>query len=635
MNKMLMPGLLMAAALSVQASTALGPWVPVFKGIDHAVGTNTPGGGGMRNLQVVHSLRIDLTDRDIQLFSTPRISNYSADFRETGGLTVSDFLVANGLQVAINANYFNPQDYYLPAGTPMDVSGLSISHGQVVSAQEGISDSASILFTTNNQPTVVFTNWPPHSTAGIFTAVSGTYPVLINGVNVGSNYLGDSDFIHQVNPRTAFGVSQGGRYLYLLTIDGRQPGYSDGALDWETAAWLLMVGSWDGVNMDGGGSTTLVMENSTGNPLRLNRSSAVADSGRERTVGSHFGVFARPVSGFINGVVALPDDTAATITWTTVAPSTTQVQYDITTDFRNASAFQSASVTNHAVLLTGLRPDTGYYFRAVSSLGNTQYTSPNMFFVTTNYVTTNQLFDLTNSWKYTTTNLDGVNWTAPGYDDSAWTNPGPALLWVDVRSAGPNPAVEPKNTQMPADPNNNGLPYTTYYFRAHFTQAQSAPGAALLFSSYVDDGAVFYLNGSEIFRLRMDPTPVSHVTLASGFPCDGDATCPDEFSISGDPLTNLVAGDNVLAVEVHNYNQSSPDITFGTALLETQTYISAPRLNIVYGQGIRLDWSRGGFVLQQADAPFGPWNDVPGPIVSSPFTSTDLTGTRYFRLFRQ
>src|SRR5439155_721997 len=102
MNKMLMPGLLMAAALSVQASTALGPWVPVFKGIDHAVGTNTPGGGGMRNLQVVHSLRIDLTDRDIQLFSTPRISNYSADFRETGGLTVSDFLVANGLQVAIN-----------------------------------------------------------------------------------------------------------------------------------------------------------------------------------------------------------------------------------------------------------------------------------------------------------------------------------------------------------------------------------------------------------------------------------------------------------------------------------------------------------------------------------------------------
>jgi len=49
MNKMLVPGLLMAAVLSVQASTVLGPWVPVFKGIDHAVGSNAPDGGGMPN----------------------------------------------------------------------------------------------------------------------------------------------------------------------------------------------------------------------------------------------------------------------------------------------------------------------------------------------------------------------------------------------------------------------------------------------------------------------------------------------------------------------------------------------------------------------------------------------------------
>ena len=75
--------------------------------------------------------------------------------------------------------------------------------------------------------------------------------------------------------------------------------------------------------------------------------------------------------------------------------------------------------------------------------------------------------------------------------------------------------------------------------------------------------------------------PVVYSTLSSR--TVGDATAYDVFALSGDPLTNLVNGDNVLAVEVHNYNQSSPDITFGTALLETQTYISAPRLNIVYG----------------------------------------------------
>src|SRR5438046_5883154 len=60
---------------------------------------------------------------------------------------------------------------------------------------------------------------------------------------------------------------------------------------------------------------------------------------------------------------------------------------------------------------------------------------------------------------------------------------------------------------MPADPNHNGYPYTTYYFRTHFTSANSAPGTALLFSSYIDDGAVFYLNGAELYRVRMDPPP--------------------------------------------------------------------------------------------------------------------------------
>jgi hypothetical protein len=163
------------------------------------------------------------------------------------------------------------------------------------------------------------------------------------------------------------------------------------------------------------------------------------------------------------------------------------------------------------------------------------------------------------------------------------------------------------------------------------------PGTSLLFSSYVDDGAVFYLNGAEIFRLRMDPPPASitNGTFATAFPCNGDATCPDEFSISGELMTNLVAGDNVLAVEVHNYNQSSHDITFGTSLIDTQPYSRIPNLNIAYTQGsVTLTWDRDGFTLQQADAPTGPWADAPGPIVSSPFTSTNLTGIQYFRLFK-
>src|SRR5207249_7679770 len=195
------------------------------------------------------------------------------------------------------------------------------------------------------------TNWPPASLDGIYTAVSGNYPLVVAGRNVVNRGTA-----REVNPRTVFGLSQDRHFLYLVGIDGRQPGYSVGANDYESAAWLLLLGAYDGINVDGGGSTLLVIENSTGAPVRLSRSSAVADSGRERTVGSHLGLFAKRLPGFINDVVASPDDTIANIAWTTIDPATTQVQYGLTTNLSNNSELKTVLVTNHLVQLTGLTP---------------------------------------------------------------------------------------------------------------------------------------------------------------------------------------------------------------------------------------------------------------------------------------
>ena len=537
----------------VEAGTVLGPWTPLLKGIDHAVGTNTPGGGGFATLQVVHAIRVDLTDPDIQLFATPRMSNYVANSRETGGLKVKDFLTNYKLQMAINANSFDPSGYYLPAWTPMDASGVLISRGTVVSTQAGSGHAAAVMFTTNNQATIIPTNWPARSTTGIYTAVSGEYDVLDAGVNVGLKYRGNSGVMHQLQPRTAFGLSQDRRTLYLLTIDGRQPGYSEGALDWETAAWMILLGAYDAVNLDGGGSTTLVVADSMGKPVELNHSSAVADSGKERTVGAHFGIYAKPLPAFINEVTA-----------------------------------------------------------------------------------TNPIFDVTNAWKYTAQNLDNVPWITPKYDDSSWSDPGLGLLWIDVRSP-PDADVQPKNTELPASAANNGYPYITYYFRTHFNFTNQIARASLGFSCYLDDGAIFYLNGIEIYRLNMPdaPTPVQNNTLATGYSGTGDAAAPVDFTVSGDPVTNLVAGDNVLAVEVHNYNRMSPDITFGTSLLVTEPYTLEPQLTItVSGGTATITWSRLGFSLQQADAPTGSWTGVPGPIVSSPFIAVFAGSARYYRLSR-
>ena len=248
---------------------------------------------------------------------------------------------------------------------------------------------------------------------------------------------------------------------------------------------------------------------------------------------------------------------------------------------------------------------------------------------------------MTNTWRYTTNNLDGVNWTANAYDDSGWDGSGPALLWVDVRSGGPDPTVQPKNTQMPFDPS-TGYPYITYYFRTHFTLTNVVPGTALGFSDLVDDGAVFYLNGAEIYRLRMTaaPTPIANATLAAGYPCPnmvppGDANCPDGFVVAGDVATNLVVGDNVLSAEVHNYSAASPDITFGISFALLETYDLPPVLNLAStNSAVTLNWTRGGFTLQMADSPTGPWTNYPGPVVSSPFSAPISGSARYFRLIK-
>ncbi len=635
---LLIPVLLLLLAVSAaQASTVLGPWVPIFKGIEHAVGTNTPANGGLPDLMVVHAVRVDLTDPDIQFFSTPRATNYVADQNETGGLTVSDFLTHYKVQLAINGNEFNPQTYIMPAWTDMDVTGLHISKGVVVSKQDSITDSSSILFTTNNQASIIPTNWPARSTAGIYTALSGTYDILANNVNIGSNYyaLRNTIYLHGIQPRTAYGLSQDRRYFFILTIDGRQPGYSDGSYDWETTALLQKIGAWDGINMDGGGSTTLVIQDLTGKAVELNSSYSVVSEGAERTVGSHLGIFAKPVPGFVNDVNENPDDTAATITWTTIDPATTQVQYGLSlTNMTSFSSLMTGLVTNHAALLTGLTPGTGYYFQALATIGTNKYSSTNFYFVTTNYLNTNFVLQVTNLWRYTADDLDGVNWTAADYDDSGWTGPGPGLLWDDA-SGTPDTGGQPLNTPLPADPG-TGFPYPTYYFRAYFTVTNTAPGTSLVFYDVVQDGAVFYLNGTEIQRLRMDPapTPISNSSAATGAPCAGDPNCGESFVVSGDLATNLVAGDNVLAVEVHQIDQFSPT-TFGTSLALTVPYILGPTLDLTSTNGMLvLDWTRGGFTLQQANTPAGPWINTPGPIITSPYAASASGSALFYRLIK-
>jgi hypothetical protein len=101
----------------------------------------------------------------------------------------------------------------------------------------------------------------------------------------------------------------------------------------------------------------------------------------------------------------------------------------------------------------------------------------------------------------------------------------------------------------------------TYYFRGRFNFAGNPDGARLSLATIVDDGAVFYLNGQEIYRLGMPEGAFTSSTFSARTVTDAALEGPFEVAATG-----LLVGENVLAVEVHQINTTSSDIVFGAAV---------------------------------------------------------------------
>ena len=224
----------------------------------------------------VFALRVDLTDPTVEFYSTP--SN-GAGSLETYGQTTTTFVKTYGVAVGVNANFFSPVTTI--ANDPRELSGLAVARGDVVSPYE--SSRPSVLISRQNQ--VSFIQTAPASLTNVWTAVSGSNIILSNGVALLQSC--STSFCNE-NPRSAVGLSQDGRYFYLMVIDGRQTGWSDGATLYETGQWLQRLGAWNGLNLDGGGSTAMArLTNNTA--VLINKPSG----GVQRVNGNHIGVFAQ------------------------------------------------------------------------------------------------------------------------------------------------------------------------------------------------------------------------------------------------------------------------------------------------------------------------------------------------------
>lgn len=168
-------------------------------------------------------------------------------------------------------------------------------------------------------------------------------------------------------------------------------------------------------------------------------------------------------------------------------------------------------------------------------------------------ITEIEVLDFDSTWRY---NLDAgttglpASWASLAHtvDGVSWDE-GPGLLGFESATLG-----EPLLTAVPRETK------ITYYFETDFVYNGTGIVPALQIDHYLDDGAIFYLNGVEIADFNMPEGVVTGSTPAS--PSVGNAVLR---SLTVDEPT-LLNGTNRLSVEVHQTSAGSSDMVFGAKI---------------------------------------------------------------------
>lgn len=224
---------------------------------------------------VVHAATIELGTPGLELVLTPAASGACLPARTTSG-----FLQEQRVQLAVNTQFF-----YACSGAAPDLDALApgqLLHpvgeyavaGEVVVPQPWLGN---VLYVG---PDGAASFEPP---ARLHHAISGRHRL----VEAGRVTAADDELLA---PRVAVGLDAARRRLVIVVVDGRQRGYSEGVTLPELSALLVELGVHDAIELDGGGSATLVSEGEDGEPEVLSSPIHQRIPGRERPVANHLGV---------------------------------------------------------------------------------------------------------------------------------------------------------------------------------------------------------------------------------------------------------------------------------------------------------------------------------------------------------
>jgi exopolysaccharide biosynthesis protein len=231
---------------------------------------------------ITHVFVIDLHYKKLHFLVTP--PDHNVDAAPICGRATSEFLERHGMQIAINGDGYT---YVNPASVPgiscpeghdlFNPNSYAASRGKVYSQR--MNASRPIMYI--NRKNDVTYNKPK---GAIYNAISGDRMLVEKGKPVAGL---DSTTLQ---PRTAVGTNGNGRWMVMIVVDGRQPGYSEGCTLKELADMLIKFGGvYNAINLDGGGSSAMVIEKD-GKADLLNSPIEDGIAGRERKVANHLGI---------------------------------------------------------------------------------------------------------------------------------------------------------------------------------------------------------------------------------------------------------------------------------------------------------------------------------------------------------
>ena len=217
----------------------------------------------------------------------------------------------------------------------------------------------------------------------------------------------------------------------------------------------------------------------------------------------------------------------------------------------NGSAQYDIQYDNYALLRKDYSRKPAYYALKCAASGVCGRGTAAVAAPTT--TTSRSLLGTGSTWSYRDDGRNlGTAWRTPSYDQTGWAR-GAARLGF----GGDGEKTRLRSAGWSSHP-------TTTYFRTTFDAGSSASAVnGLRLKALVDDGAVVYLNGKEIWRTNLPSGTISSSTPASTAVGGTAEQTWKSVSLSDSALRS---GKNFLAVEVHQVRTTSTDLSFDLSL---------------------------------------------------------------------